>query len=155
MPPASAQVRFDPNLLNNPISVNNRSPPRELEFNVKPEMGSTPFRRPQTNDTPTTNSVLGSAPIMSSSVYTNPVTPRNSIPDPLMGLTQDEAIIRNIVNEYNDRSQVLTSTAEAVPPQNAQVRNPEPQAVGSLLVYFVMVLPVGWRLKPVIYHHTH
>ena len=126
MPPASAQVRFDPNLLNNPISVNNRSPPRELEFNVTPEMGSTPFRRPQTNNTPTTNSVLGSAPIMSSSVYTNPVNPRNSIPDPLMGLTQDETIIRNIVNEYDDRSQVLTSIPEAVPSQNTQVRNPLP-----------------------------
>ena len=76
---------------------------------------------------------------MSSNVYTNPANPRNSIPaslpDPLMGLTQDETIIRNIVNEYNDRSQVLTSTAEVVqpqnipePPQNSQVRNPQPQA---------------------------
>ena len=95
-------------------------------------MELTPFKLPQTNNTPTTNILLDSAPIMCSNIYTNPANPRNSIPvslsDPLIGLTQDEAIIRNIIKEYNDRSQVLTSTAEAVPPQNAQVRNPQPQA---------------------------
>ena len=80
MPPSSAQVRFNPNLLNNPISGNNRSPPRQLEFNVTPGMGSTPIRLQQTNNTPTTNILLDSAPIMSSNMFTHPANPRNSIP---------------------------------------------------------------------------
>ena len=112
VPPASAQVRFHPHLLNNPVSRNNSSPSRQPAFNVTAEMGSTLIRLPQTHNTLTTNIHLHSAPIMGSNVFTNPANSRNSIPaslsNPLMGLTQDEAIIRNIVNEYNDRSQVLT-----------------------------------------------
>ena len=108
-------------------------------------MGSTPIRLPQTHNTPTTNIHLYSAPIMSPNLFTNPANSSNSIPgsfsDPLIGLTQDEAITRNIVNEYNDRSQVLTSTVDPILPQNAQVRNPQPQtaAIGNAQPQYILV----------------